>query len=140
MKQPRAVLDTNCLVSALVFRHSRLSALRHYWKANTFVPLGCKETVSELIRVLAYRKFKLTRQEIEAILEDILPFLETHVLLEAYTPIAGLRDAQDAMFFHLAHQAKADMLVSGDDDILAMQGAAWAFRILSPAEFVDSLR
>jgi putative PIN family toxin of toxin-antitoxin system len=130
------VLDTNCLVSALVFSDSRLSVLRRHWQASRFTPVGCRETVNELIRVLAYPKFRLSREEIEQLLADILPFLETHELVGACEPVAGLRDASDAVFVRLALQSGADALVSGDEDILAMRETIGKFRILSPVEFL----
>ncbi|MDR0933997.1 MAG: putative toxin-antitoxin system toxin component, PIN family [Burkholderiaceae bacterium] len=139
MNPLRVVLDTNCLVSALVFNHSRLSALRRHWQAFRFVPVGCKETVSELVRVLAYPKFRLSRNEIGQLLEDILPFLETWPVVGADGHIDGLRDAQDAVFIHLARQSGADALVSGDEDILALQGAIANCRIIHPADFLASL-
>jgi len=135
----RIVLDTNCLVSALVFSRSRLSPLRTYWQASRYIPLGCEETVSELIRVLAYPKFELSREEIEQLLGDILPFWETCKVHSPYDPIDGLRDPSDAVFIHLAQQAKADLLVSGDEDILALQGKMLGLAISSPADFLHCL-
>ena len=139
MAVPRIVLDTNCLVSALIFRRSRLSSLRTYWQAARYIPLGCEETVNELIRVLAYPKFELSREEIEQLLGDILPFLETRTIHGAYAPIDRLRDASDAVFIRLAQQAQADLLVSGDEDILALQNTISGLAISSPADFLHSL-
>ena len=136
MEPQRVVLDTNCLVSALIFSDSRLSALRRHWQASRFTPVGCRETVNELIRVLAYPKFRLSREEIEQLLADILPFLEPHEIVEPYEPVVGLRDAADAVFIHLARQSRADMLVSGDADILALRDTVGDFRIISPTKFL----
>ena len=136
MGLPRIVLDTNCLVSALVFRRSRLSPLRTYWQALRYIPLGCEETVNELIRVLTYPKFELSKEEIEQLLGDILPVLETCKIHGAYDPINGLRDTSDAVFIHLAQQAQADLLVSGDEDILALRGKIPGLIISSPADFL----
>jgi len=139
MALPRIVLDTNCLVSALVFSRSRLSQLRTYWQAPRYIPVGCEETVSELIRVLAYPKFGLSREEIEQLLGDILPFLETYKIHGAYDPIDELHDPSDAVFIHLAQQARADLLVSGDEDILALQDKIPGLAVSSPADFLYSL-
>ena len=140
MALPRIVLDTNCLVSALVFRRSRLSPLRTFWQASRYIPLGCEETVNELIRVLAYPKFELSKEEIEHLLGDILPFLETHTIRGAYKSIDGLRDPSDAVFIHLAQQAKADLLVSGDEDILALQRKIPGLAVSNPAGFLHTLQ
>jgi putative PIN family toxin of toxin-antitoxin system len=140
MRKPLVVLDTNCLVSALVFTNSRLSPLRGHWQASRFVPLGCKETIQELIRVLAYPKFKLSQAEIEALLGDVLPYMVTHAVSDADAPAAGLLDPKNAMFIHLAEQAGAEFLVTGDEDLLALQNSFAAFRIITPAEFLESLQ
>ena len=139
MALPQVVLDTNCLVSALLFRRSRLSHLRKYWQALRFGLLGCEETVNELIRVLAYPKFELSKDDIEQLLGDVLPFLETRKIHGAYAAIDGLRDPFDAVFIHLARQAQADLLVSGDEDILALQGKIPELAISSPADFLYAL-
>jgi putative PIN family toxin of toxin-antitoxin system len=135
----RVVLDTNCLVSALVFSRSRLASLRTHWQASRYIPLGCEETVNELIRVLIYPKFELSKEEIEQLLGDILPFLETCKIHGAYDAIDGLRDPSDAVFMHLAQQAQADVLVSGDEDILALQGKISRLAISGPADFLHTL-
>jgi hypothetical protein len=54
----RAVFDTNVVVSALVFG-GRLRWLRAAWAAQAVTPVVCRETVTELLRVLAYPKFHL---------------------------------------------------------------------------------
>jgi len=101
--------------------------------------LGCEETVNELIRVLTYPKFQLSKEEIEQLLGDILPFMETCKIHGAYGPIDGLRDPSDGVFIHLARQAQADLLVSGDADILALQGKISGLTISSPADFLHTL-
>lgn len=45
----RAVLDTNVLVSALVFRQGKTVALRKAWQDQRFTPLVSRTTVTELI-------------------------------------------------------------------------------------------
>jgi hypothetical protein len=60
------VLDTNALVSALLFRSGRLSWLRQAWLTMALRPVMAKPTTEELLRVLAYPKFRLTAAEVEA--------------------------------------------------------------------------
>ncbi len=68
MTQPRLVLDTNVLLSALLFHDGSLSWLRHSWQSETIRPLASRDTAEELIRVLAYPKFHLTEDEREDLL------------------------------------------------------------------------
>ena len=58
----RVVLDTNVLLSALLFYQGSVAWLRHAWQSEAIRPLASRDTTEELIRVLAYPKFKLTDQ------------------------------------------------------------------------------
>ena len=77
MTQPRFVLDTNVLLSALLFHAGSLSWLRHAWQSGTIRPLASRDTTAELLRVLSYPKFRLTDDEREDVLGDYLPWCET---------------------------------------------------------------
>ena len=78
--EPRyAVLDTNVLVSALLFAGTRLSWLRPCWQSGQLVPVLAEPTARELLRVLAYPKFRLTSQGRERLLEDLLPWSESWI-------------------------------------------------------------
>lgn len=114
---PRIVFDTNVVVSALVFG-GRLAWLVSAWAAGTIVPLVCRETVTELLRVLAYPKFKLTEAERTDLLQDYLPFAEVVVLPDPRPAVpVACRDRDDGVFIELALAAGADALVSGDADL-----------------------
>ena len=73
MTRPRVVLDTNCLVSALIFSRGCFAWLREAWQGGRCVPLASRDTVGELLRVLNYPKFKLSRDEQEALLAEFCP-------------------------------------------------------------------
>ena len=57
--QPRIVLDTNALVSALLFGGRSLAWLVEAWQVRRTIPLASAQTAMELIRVLGYPKFRL---------------------------------------------------------------------------------
>ena len=65
----RAVLDTNVLVSALLFEKGRLSWLRPCWQKGQITPVLAETTARELLRVLAYPKFRLQSVDRERLLE-----------------------------------------------------------------------
>ena len=133
----RVVLDTNCIVSALLFARGRLAWLRAAWAAGTLVPLVCTETVQELLRVLAYPKFDLTRSEMDALLGDFLPFADIVELAEDEA-WPDCRDPNDRVFLALALQAQAEALVTGDADLLACKGD-FPLPILTPDECKERL-
>lgn len=119
---PRVVLDTNLVLSALVFSGGRLALLRHAWQAVAFTPLVSRETAAELVRVLAYPKFGLTSEGQEVLLADYLPYCAT-VKIPARKPrVPACRDPFDEPFLVLAVAGKADALVTGDQDLLTLAG------------------
>jgi uncharacterized protein len=115
----RVVLDTNLVVSALVFG-GRIRRLRFSWQEDKFIPLVSKSTITELIRVLSYPKFKLTYAEQEDLLSDYLLFCETVQIPEKLPSIPECRDPFDQPFLILAIVGQADYLVTGDLDLLCL--------------------
>lgn len=135
---PRIVIDTNLVLSALVFSHGRLAPLRLAWQNGKCQPLVCKATVTELIRVLAYPKFKLNAEDQQELLADYLPYCTT-VSLPAKPPsVPDCRDPYDLPFLHLAVVGKADALLSGDRDLLSLK-ARFACPIVSADEWLATL-
>ncbi|KAF0146134.1 MAG: hypothetical protein FD153_176 [Rhodospirillaceae bacterium] len=49
MTQPRLVLDTNVLLSALLFHAGSLAWLRHAWQSDVIRPLASRDTTAELL-------------------------------------------------------------------------------------------
>lgn len=135
---PRVVLDTNTVVSALVFSSGRLAWLRAAWQAGDIKPLVSRETVTELLRVLAYPKFALTEAERDDLLADYLPYAGTVVVPAAGVNVPACRDPLDRPFLVLAKIAKAQALVTGDKDLLTL-AARLGFPILTPEAFREEL-
>lgn len=118
--QVRVVLDTNVVLSALVFGGGAAGRLRLGWQQGTFVPLASTATVQELVRVLAYPKFRLSPAEQQELLADYLPWVQTVRIPQPPPPVPDCRDPLDLPFMHLAVAGQADVLVSGDGDLLAL--------------------
>ena len=117
---PAVVLDTNLLLSALVFASGRLAALRTAWQTGRCLPLVSQATASELIRVLAYPKFRLSAADREELLADYLPHCRSVRIPARLPKLPRCRDANDQMFIELAAVGKADLLVTGDQDVLVL--------------------
>ena len=138
MKPPRIVLDTNVLLSTLLFHAGALSWLRLAWQSEANHPLASHDTTTELIRVLSYPKFKLTSDEREDLLGDYLPWCET-VAVSNKIKLPDCRDPFDRPFLALALTAKADALITGDKDLLVLSHL-FAVPILTPAVFRDRMQ
>jgi len=119
-RPPRIVIDTNLVLSALVFAHGRLTPLREAWQGGRCLPLVSKATAAELIRVLAYPKFRLTADERQELLADYLPWCTTVRIPNPPPTTPDCRDPYDLPFLQLAAAGKADHLVTGDQDLLCL--------------------
>jgi uncharacterized protein len=129
------VLDTNLVLSALVFRGGTAASLRLAWQQGACIPLVSSETVQELIRVLAYPKFRLTPAEQHELLADYLPYAHTVRIPKPPPAVPKCRDPFDLPFLQLAIAGRADFLVSGDKDLLVL-ASDFSVPIIAPADFL----
>lgn len=116
----RVVFDTNTVISALLFGRG-MSWLADHWRSGVSVPLVSRATANEFIDVLRYPKFGLSDEKVEAFVARYLPFAERVEVDEAVLRLPDCRDPKDRIFLALADAGRADVLVTGDDDLLALQ-------------------
>ncbi len=138
----RVVLDTNVVLSALVFGGGQAGQLRRAWQAGAFVPLASAVTVQELVRVLAYPKFALARAAQDELLADFLPYAQTVRMPQPPPPVPECRDPLDVPFLQLAVAGQAQRLVSGDKDLLVLAQAfcqASGCRIITMSTLIETL-
>jgi putative PIN family toxin of toxin-antitoxin system len=129
----RVVLDTNAVVSALLFSGIS-SELVSLWQKGLMTLLLSREILDEYLRVFSYPKFELTEEEIkELIQEEILPYAE--VVKPKRRLRVVQRDPSDDKFIECAVAGKARVIISGDKDLLSL-GRYRQIRILSPAKFL----
>lgn len=136
----RVVLDTNCLVSALLLSRDNFVWLRLAWQTGQIIPVFCKETANELIRVLNYPKFKLTAAEQQMLLSEILPYAEAFQVFAVAEDMPVCRDADDQIFISLAVTSHADVLVTGDDDLLSMQPEISLIKMMTVRAFREMFK
>jgi len=108
----KVILDTNILISALLFR-GELSRIVDLWKSGSILPVISKETFEELRTLLEYPKFRLTKEEIKMIVEEeILPFFEVTEIAHDVREVC--KDPDDDKFISCAIASSASYIVSGD--------------------------
>jgi putative PIN family toxin of toxin-antitoxin system len=129
------VLDTNVVLSALLFSGGFVGRVRTGWQSERFVPLASRATARELLRVLAYPKFALSAMEQEELLSDYIPWVRVVEVSDPPPKVPRCRDPFDTAFLQLAIAGKAHALVTGDRDLLALAGGLGDCTILSVAEF-----
>ena len=134
----RVVLDTNVLLSALMFPESVPGRIVGAWREARFDLVTSVAQFGEVGRVLAYpnirRVLKWDDETIERFLRQL--YLRAEVVDSGTFAFQGLRDASDAHVLGSLVQSRADLLVTGDQDLLALKNR---FPIASPAEFVRTL-
>jgi len=135
---PRVVIDTNLVLSALVFARGNMVLLREAWQDHRIQPLVSKITAAELIRVLGYPKFKLSSLEQQELLGDYLPYCEAITIPVPPPHAPACRDRFDIPFLQLAIAGSADVLVTGDQDLLSLAGI-FEVPIVSVKQFVHAL-
>ncbi len=132
----RAVLDTNVILSALIFG-GRTGGLVSAWQTGRFQLLLPRAILEELLRVLAYPKFQLTEGEIRGLIEEeLVPFAETVIVRGQ--PAVRLRDPDDLPVVACALTGRARYLVTGDADLLSLERIR-RVEVIRPAEFIGHL-
>jgi putative PIN family toxin of toxin-antitoxin system len=130
----RAVLDTNVVVSGLLFPGS-LPA-KALLKAQRGIVLASEAIRLEVLSVLARKRFdryygREIRQQLAA------QFVIATVEVQVTAPIRVCRDLRDDKFLEAAVHGRADAIVTGDLDLLALD-PFHGIRIFTPAAFLDA--
>jgi putative PIN family toxin of toxin-antitoxin system len=126
-------LDTNVIVSALLFTGTS-SKLVSLWQSGSISLLLSRDILDEYLRVLSYRKFELSEEEIkEVIQEEILPYAEV-VKPRRHLRVVQ-RDPADNKFLECAVAGKGRVIISGDKDLLSL-GRYRRIAIQTPAQFL----
>lgn len=132
----RAVLDTNVVISALLFSGPP-SHLVSAWHSRRLRPVVSAPILDEYIRVLAYPKFELTATSIRSLIEEeLLPFIDSVKALDI--PVPEVRDPDDAKFITCAVTAGVRWIVSGDDDLLSLHHIR-SVEVISVTAFLQRL-
>lgn len=130
----RVFLDTNVLVSAVATRGICADLFRLVVSEDDLV-LG-EVVLTELRRVLAIR-MRLPPDRNDEV-EKFLRTYEVAAKPDAMDP-AAVRDEADRWVLANARAAQADVLITGDADLLAVAATA-GLRIVTPREFWEELR
>ena len=134
---PRAVLDTNVLISALISPGGRSAALLLELRAGAFELVVSPALLAELREVLSRSKFKsyVTAAEVAGYVELIEHAATVHEdPSPAEKPLSA--DPDDEYLIDLARAASADVLVSGDSHLLVLRDVV---PVMTPAEFLATL-
>lgn len=135
----RVVLDTNVVVSALLFGSGESGRVRTAWQSGRIVPLASTSAAHELVRVLACPKFRLSAAEQQDLLADYLPWVAVVRIPDPPPPVPNCRDRFDVPFLHLAVAGRAKALVTGDRALLELPTAGFVCPVVTLEAFLASL-
>lgn len=130
----RVVIDTNVMVSALLFA-GVTSQLMPLWQKGSVTLLLSRAILEEYLQVLAYPKFQLTKTEIRGLVEgEVLPFAD--IVRSTRRLRIVTNDPSDDKFLECAVSGKAKALISDDKDLLVLRQFR-TVEILTPAQFLS---
>jgi putative PIN family toxin of toxin-antitoxin system len=133
MTRERVVIDTNVLISSLFLITS--TPAQAVDKAVTKAQLvATTDTLRELIGKLHSPKFdRYVRPERrDALLERVASLVEISDVLQ---PIRASRDPKDDKFLEAAVNGRADVIVTGDKDLLDLNPFR-GIAIMTPADYL----
>lgn len=118
MMNKKYVIDTNVLVSALLFKKSPPFRAIQLIEEKGII-LYSEDTILELNQVLHRQKFDkyLTEEERE---QFLIKFIQKSTQVNITETIAICRDAKDNKFLELAVSGNADLIITGDQDLLVL--------------------
>ena len=133
-----AVLDTNVLISGLVADQGFPRQILDAWLEGRFTLVTSFYLVEEVTHVLTYPRIaghlQLGDAELAAILAALLS--RAKVTLGQLRLPGATRDSKDDAVVACAVEGKADYIVSGDQDLLAL-GEYESIRVMTPRQFVE---
>lgn len=129
----RIMLDTNVLISAILFRSESFSRLIE--KVIESYKLVLSTYVIDELKAVVERKFPSKIKDIEKFLTALSYELEYSPESYDGTPLFEIRDNKDYMVLHTAIIADVDILITGDKDFKDVE--IERPEILTPKEFLD---
>ena len=138
----RVVIDTNVLVSSVISKKGAPAFLIQAWSEGLFDLVISEAIITEIERVISEHRlkklFNISNDHIASLVELLR---RNCILVPGSSMVTGAvpADPTDEMFITAALDGNADVIVSGDKDLLeieSFQGVA----ILTPRQFHDRIQ
>ena len=134
----KVVLDTNVLLSGLTFPDGAPARVVAAWRESRFELVISVHQLAEIGRVLAYPKIRRIldwdNRRIEQFIRQL--YIRAQIVNLDGISVEVPADPDDVPILATLVAAKADVLITGDGDLLALHDR---HAILTPAEFVRRL-
>ncbi len=106
------ILDSNILLSALIYSHSPPHSIYQAWQRGVFELVTCREQIDEIRRASRYPKFKHNLQPHRVGL--MLNNLQETTVIENLFHKHETKDPNDNWLLSLAEETNANYIVTGD--------------------------
>ena len=126
------VIDTNVWISAFHFSREDGTVYRAVERAIALDTIAISTEIEREIARVLEESFAWPTNRIFAVLSNALG---NAVRITLYGTVKGCRDPKDDMILECAERAQADLIVTGDRDLLALK-AHNRTKILTPAEYL----
>ena len=137
---PRVVLDTNVMVSGLLWK-GKSNQILEWVEEGKLELCQSKKTLEELTQVLDYPRIKKRVKKLGMKADEIIVSVERgSKIFDILTNEAVVtEDPDDDIFINLALTSGAKFIVSGDSHLLNI-GQHKDIKILSPNQFVNMFK
>ena len=134
----KVVLDTNVLLSGLMFPDGAPGRVVAAWREARFELVVSVHQLAEIGRALAYPKIRRVLDWDDRCIEQFIRqlYIRAQIVDLGAISVEVPADPDDAPILATLVAAKADVLITGDGDLLALREE---YAILTPAEFVRNL-
>jgi uncharacterized protein len=134
--KPAVVIDTGVLVSAFVFGGVPAEAVRKAFRSCSIslspdLLQEYRDVPSELLR-----EHKITFPQFRSLIAGIAAVVTRARVFKPRKRLAICRDPKDDMLLECCLAAKAKVLVTGDKDLLELQGLPFPLATVSPKQFM----
>lgn len=131
----KVVIDTNVYVSGILWNGNE-SKIVDMCMDGILENHTSIDILSEVERVLSYRKFNLTNEEIDKLLKIYFSFSRL-VSIKVKSDIKS-RDPADNKILECAVVTNVDYIITGDEDLLVMKDVE-GIRIISSRDFLEMI-
>ena len=136
----RVVIDTNILVRAMLNPGGSVGPVVDLLRDGSYLFLYSQATLNELIDVLGrprmVHRYGLAADEVDALCALVIRRGE---IVQPSRAVTACRDPKDNKFLEVAVSGRADVIVTGDDDLKVLDPFE-GIPILAPFEFLRLLR
>lgn len=139
----KVVLDANIIVSAIFGGYPKKAFLKALTECKLYYNEGIEQEIELLTDELRYKLTSKERKELKDIIKEVLSFGEK---VQTTEKLSISRDPKDNSYLETCLEVKADVLITGDKDLLEIPKEKLEkvglsnLRIIKPRQFVEDIR